>query len=96
MNTYKEAAPVAVKAQPYQIAAHSCIDQLDALNEAIAKAQAMVYMTYGESGDSFRRMSRETQDNFLWALCDHIESAGQHLAMLQDELTGTRGGVDGS
>lgn len=72
------------------------IDRLDSLIEAIAKAQAMVYMTYGESGDSFRKMSRETQDNFLWALCDHIESASMHLSQLQNELACEKGGADGS
>lgn len=96
MNTYKDAAPVAVKAQPCQKAAHSCIDQLDALNESIAKARAMIHMTFGESGDNFRGFNREFQDNYLWALSDHIETASKHLAQLQDELTGTRGGVDGS
>lgn len=74
-----------IKTQSEKQGSH--IDRLDCLSEAIAKAQAMIFMTFGESGGSFRRMSRETQDNFLWALCDHIESAGQHLAKLQDELT---------
>lgn len=67
-------------------------DRLDCLNEAIAKARAMVFMTHGESSDQFREMSPELQDNFLWALCDQIESASQHLAKLQDELTGSKGG----
>lgn len=63
------------------------IDRLGCLNESLAKARAMIHMTFGEGGDNFRGFNREFQDNYLWALADHIEAANKHLAQLQDELT---------
>lgn len=69
---------------------------IDRVNEALSKAQAMVYMTHGSAGESFRSMSDETQDRFLWALCDHIESAALQLAQLQDELNSRKGGANGN
>lgn len=74
----------------------SHIDNLDGLNETLAKAKALALMTYGESGEKFRGMCDEMQDTYLWALSDIIESANKYLAQLQDELTGTKGGANGS
>ena len=68
------------------------IDRLDSLIEAIAKAKSMIHLTFGEGGKQFRSFNDELQDNYLWALSDHIEAASQHLAKLQDELTGSKGG----
>lgn len=42
----------------------------DAQNTAdilVAKLHAMLMMTYGEAGDSFRSMNDELQDNYMWA-----------------------------
>ncbi len=57
---------------------------LDDLENFLSQAQAMAYMTWGNSGGAFRNMSDDTQDNYLWALSDLLERAtaalGQVLA----------------
>lgn len=75
----------AIKTQSEKQGSH--LDRLDCLNESIAKARAMIHMTFGEGGKQFRGFNDELQDNYLWALSDHIEAASQHLAQLQDEMT---------
>lgn len=47
----------------------------DRLDEAIAKAKAMVCMTYGTAGDSFREMAGNIQDDYLWAVHDRLHEA---------------------
>ncbi|MFT4241393.1 MAG: hypothetical protein QM569_03815 [Acidovorax sp.] len=50
-------------------------DDFETLTMALAHARAMVYMTYGEGGEVFRRATDEHQDSFLWALSERIDAA---------------------
>ena len=69
----------------------SHIDRLASLSEAIAKAQAMLYMAHGESGENFRSFSGEVQDTYLLTVSDLVESAGLHLNQLKNELMEKKG-----
>ena len=68
------------------------IDCLDGLNETLSKAQALSYMTWGESGEKFRGMCDEMQDVYMWALSDLIKEASKHLVQLQEQLEAQKGG----
>ena len=46
------------------------LDDIDALMARVSKLQAMLAMTYGQAGESFRSMNRTLQDNYLWACAD--------------------------
>lgn len=43
------------------------LQTLDELSAAAAKLDALLTGTYGNSGDAFRDMNDELQDNYLWA-----------------------------
>ena len=60
------------------------IDALDKASEALAHAYALVNMTYGDAGESFRGMNDEMQDSFLWALADRIRAARAAVAHLAE------------
>ena len=55
------------------------IDDLDALSQKTAQLDALLYMTYGEGVEVFRRSSDTVQDNYLWA-CAEIASEVRKLA----------------
>ncbi|MGB3070397.1 MAG: hypothetical protein WBC18_17715 [Ottowia sp.] len=63
----------------------------DDLSEAILKAKAISYMTYGESGEVFRNMNDTAQDEYLWALSGLIVAASEALKRLENE--GRKGGA---
>jgi hypothetical protein len=46
------------------------IDKIDKLGAASAKLDALLACTYGGPGESFRDMSDDLQDNYLWACSD--------------------------
>ena len=48
---------------------------LDEVMKHVTQADAMAHMTYGNSGETFRCMSHDLQDEFLWALSDRIGEA---------------------
>ena len=52
---------------------------IDALSQKTAQLDALLYMTYGEGGEVFRRSSDTVQDNYLWA-CAEIASEVRKLA----------------
>lgn len=39
--------------------------------EAALKLRAMLAVTWGDQGETFREMSNELQDCFMWACFDH-------------------------
>ena len=45
-------------------------DDIDALSKKTAQLSALLYMTYGEGGDAFRRVSDAFQDDYMWACAD--------------------------
>lgn len=51
------------------------LDALGTLESNLAKAQALLTMSYGEAGSVFRGMSDELQDNFLWEVAALINQA---------------------
>lgn len=51
------------------------LEALGTLETTLAKAQALVAMSYGEAGAVFRNMSDELQDNFLMGLADLVDQA---------------------
>lgn len=60
------------------------LDCINATDEALTQAAAMVSMTYGEAGETFRNMLDSQQDNFLWALDGRITAACDAFARLQE------------
>ena len=56
------------------------LDDIDALMPRVSKLQAMLAMTYGQAGESFRSMNRTLQDNYLWAVHSKVTT----LRMLFD------------
>lgn len=59
------------------------IDLLDRATELSSKLKALLAMTYGAAGESFRGMSDELQDEYLWAcagMADELKSAVYELA----------------
>ncbi len=69
MNARNNAAKEAVGAKP------CLIDAIDNTQCALLKAQALIAMTFGESGEAFRNMSDDYQDRFLWAISDLVTEA---------------------
>lgn len=55
------------------------IEALDDLSKKTAQLDALLYMTYGEGGDVFRRSSGAVQENYLWA-CAELASEARKLA----------------
>ena len=46
------------------------LDTMNKLGAASAKLDALLTFTYGGPGESFRDMSADLQDNYLWACSD--------------------------
>jgi len=68
----------------------------DDLHEALLKAKALSYMTYGNAGESFRSMGDEVQDEFLWALSDLlVEAVGALECLRAEDHRGTEKGGNG-
>lgn len=51
------------------------IDAIDTTQCALLKAQALIAMTFGAGGESFRNMNGDYQDCFLWAISDLVTEA---------------------
>lgn len=48
----------------------SHMDDFDRLSAVSKQLSALLHMTFGETGDSFRNHSDDIQDNFMWACGD--------------------------
>lgn len=55
------------------------LDRIDTLHKKLAQLDAMLNMTYGNAGDTFRGMSESLQDNYLWA-CSNLAGECNALA----------------
>lgn len=55
------------------------LDRLDSLQQKLAHLDAMLLMTYGQAGETFRGMRDDVQDNFLWS-CSVLASECHQLA----------------
>lgn len=68
----------------YAIAPSADADDVRSLLEAkMAHLEALLMMTYGEGGESFRSMRDDLQDNYMWSCCDmatEIRELFQQLA----------------
>jgi len=60
----------------------------DQIASRIQQLEAMLAMTFGESGESFRNMNDDLQDSFLWS----CSSAITEIRQLWDLLTETKDG----
>jgi hypothetical protein len=49
----------------------------DFIHERMLKAHALAANTYGASGEGFRGMNDDLQDNYLWALSDMLREANE-------------------
>ena len=54
------------------------IDRLDSLQQKLAQLEAMLMMSYGCAGETFRCMNDVLQDNYLWA-CSNLASECKDL-----------------
>lgn len=64
-NFPSEVAPV------YAIAPTATAGDVRTLLETkTAHLEALLMMTYGEGGESFRTLREDLQDNYMWACCD--------------------------
>lgn len=50
------------------------VDAIDAAHTHALKLQAMLLHAYGESGDAFRNMRGDIQDNYMWLCSDMANS----------------------
>lgn len=55
------------------------LDSLDTLQQKLAQLDAMLAMSYGSAGETFRNMNDSLQDNYLWA-CSAIAGECRELA----------------
>ncbi len=55
-------------------------DRLNDLDQKLAQLEAILVMTHGDAGESFRSMSDDLQDNFLWT-CRTLASDCKELAL---------------
>ncbi|MDR6153886.1 hypothetical protein C8C95_0193 [Acidovorax sp. 99] len=55
------------------------LTNIDDLSKKSAQLDALMYMTYGEGGEVFRRSSDKVQENYLWA-CAEIASEVRALS----------------
>lgn len=46
----------------------------------VAKLHALMMMTYGEAGESFRSMNDELQDNYMWACAGMVTDLKETIA----------------
>jgi hypothetical protein len=51
----------------------STLDLADRMDELLSKAMALSLVTYAEQGETFRRLSDDAQDVYMWALSDMIK-----------------------
>ncbi len=65
-------------------------DRLDKLHQKLAQLEAVLAMSYGDAGESFRNMNDDLQDNYLWS-CGTLATECKELAL---SLTST--GDDGA
>lgn len=61
-------------------------EAVDGITAALAKARAMLAMTYG-SGGKFRELSEDMQDDYLWSVAELVEKAYDYVGQLGGELT---------
>lgn len=54
----------------------------------IQQLEAMLAMTFGESGESFRNMNDDLQDNFMWSCSSAIKEIRQLWDLLTQESDG--------
>lgn len=56
------------------------------LNTVVLKLRALLAMTYGENGESFRSTAADIQDDVLWTCHDMAKDAIELVARLEGEL----------
>jgi hypothetical protein len=66
----------------------SKMDITDQIACRIQQLEAMLAMTFGESGESFRNMNDDLQDNFMWSCSSAIKEIRQLLDLLLQEESG--------
>ena len=57
----------------------------DQINCRMAQLKAMLAMTYGEPGETFRNINDDLQDNFMWSCAMAIKEIRQLLDLLGQE-----------
>jgi hypothetical protein len=60
----------------------SVVELRDRIGEYVSKARALSMMTWADQGESFRNLSHDIQDEFMWALSgmlDEIKRAWDEL-----------------
>ena len=62
-------------AQPVAQAELSMVDAIDNIQCPLLKAQALIAITFGESGETFRNMGDDYQDRILWTISDLVTEA---------------------
>lgn len=61
------------------------IDHLDTLGVALAKAQAVIAMTFGEAGETFRNLNDNYQDALMWTISGLIDDSIAALDKLESK-----------
>lgn len=69
MNVKNKAAQAAAQAEL------SLVDAIDNIQCPLLKAQALIAITIGESGETFRNMGDDYQDRILWTISDLVTEA---------------------
>lgn len=69
------------------------IECLDKASELAKQIHAMVCMTFGGAGDSFRAMSDDIQDGFMWAMESKIEEMKFLITSMEESRAATNPGA---
>ena len=59
------------------------LDLRDKMDRLLAQLKALVYCTYGPSGEEFRRMSDELADDYMWAIDGMVDDAKATWKLLE-------------
>ncbi|NID06820.1 hypothetical protein HBF26_18180 [Luteibacter jiangsuensis] len=64
------------------LASLEVVDLRDRIGEYVSKARALSMMTWADQGESFRNLSHDVRDEFMWALSgmlDEVKAAWDEL-----------------
>ena len=60
------------------------MQSIDKLQSELSQVRAMIALTNGEPGETFRIMSDDIQDKFLWAVSEKIDIAIEAAAAVHN------------
>ena len=66
------------------------IDLIDSIDASLKQLRAMLSMTYGQTGETFRRENDNLQDEYMWGCHDKVASIIADWQKLEEIRTAER------